>query len=101
MGIRYGDIGGLGLGQFGTGGGQVGIDLGQQRLAFGQRRGLLGNGSLAFFQCCVLVGELLNRNADSLRKQHLKQLVQAGRLRLAFPTTPTHQMQAYRTTESE
>ncbi|MDU0697876.1 RNA-binding domain-containing protein [Pseudomonas aeruginosa] len=47
------------------------------------------------------LAELLNRNADSLRKQHLKQLVQAGRLRLAFPTTPTHQMQAYRTTESE
>ncbi|MCE5364348.1 RNA-binding domain-containing protein [Pseudomonas anguilliseptica] len=47
------------------------------------------------------LAELLSRNADSLRKQHLKQLVQTGRLQLAFPTTPTHQMQAYRTTESE
>ncbi len=47
------------------------------------------------------LAELLKRNADSLRKQHLKQLVQTGRLRLAFPTAPTHQMQAYRSTEDE
>ena len=47
------------------------------------------------------LAELLQRNGDSLRKQHLKPLLQSGRLRLAFPTKPTHQMQAYRTTESE
>nr|WP_288465592.1 RNA-binding domain-containing protein [uncultured Pseudomonas sp.] len=47
------------------------------------------------------LANLLQRSPDALRQQHLKPLVVSGQLRLAFPTTPTHQMQAYRTTESE
>lgn len=47
------------------------------------------------------LAELVQRNPDALRQQHLKHLVQTNQLRLAFPTVPTHQMQAYRTTESE
>lgn len=47
------------------------------------------------------LARLLQRSSDALRQQHLKPLVVAGHLRLAFPTKPTHQMQAYRTTESE
>lgn len=46
------------------------------------------------------LARLLQRSSDALRQQH-KPLVVAGHLRLAFPTKPTHQMQAYRTTESE
>lgn len=47
------------------------------------------------------LAELLDRDADALRKRHLKPLVDEGRLRLAFPTAPTHRLQAYRTSESE
>ncbi|VXC88151.1 AAA family ATPase [Pseudomonas sp. 8Z] len=47
------------------------------------------------------LASLLQRSPDALRQQHLKPLVVSGQLRLAFPTTPTHQRQAYRTTESE
>lgn len=42
---------------------------------------------------------LVNRDADALRQQHLKPLVKEGKLRLAFPTAPTHAKQAYRATE--
>ncbi|MDP3978787.1 MAG: putative DNA binding domain-containing protein [Pseudomonas sp.] len=47
------------------------------------------------------LAELVGRSAEAFRKQHLRPLVQQGRLKFAFPTTPTHEMQAYRTTESE
>jgi hypothetical protein len=39
---------------------------------------------------------LLERDQNAFRQQHLKPLVKDGRLRLAFPTTPTHAKQAYR-----
>lgn len=42
------------------------------------------------------VAMLVGRDPDALRQQYLKPLVQAGRLRFAFPTAPTHAMQAYR-----
>jgi hypothetical protein len=42
--------------------------------------------------------ELLNRKSDPLRKNYLKPLVDAGRLSLAFPTTPTNPRQAYTAT---
>jgi ATP-dependent DNA helicase RecG len=42
------------------------------------------------------VAELVDRDADALRQQHLKPLVKDGKLRLAFPTAPTHARQAYR-----
>lgn len=38
---------------------------------------------------------LLHRKPDPLRKQHLKPLVERGAIALAFPTTPTHPLQAY------
>ena len=43
--------------------------------------------------CC-----LLQRKPDALRKHYLKPLVERGALALAFPTTPTHPLQAYTTT---
>lgn len=38
---------------------------------------------------------LVQRTPDALRQQYLKQLVEQGKLGLAFPTTPTHPQQAY------
>lgn len=48
-----------------------------------------------------VLAELLGRTSDALRQQHLKPLVGAGQLRLAFPTTPTHPQQAYITVEDD
>lgn len=45
------------------------------------------------------LAELVNRDPDALRQQHLKPLAKEGKLRLAFPTAPTHARQAYRATE--
>lgn len=45
------------------------------------------------------LAELVNRDNDALRQQHLKPLVKEGKLCLAFPTAPTHAKQAYRATE--
>lgn len=41
---------------------------------------------------------LLKRKPDPLRKQYLKPLVECGALSMAFPTTPTHPLQAYTAT---
>jgi predicted HTH transcriptional regulator len=45
------------------------------------------------------LSELVDRDSDALRQQHLKPLAKEGKLRLAFPTAPTHAKQAYRATE--
>jgi len=45
------------------------------------------------------LAELVNRDPDALRQQHLKPLAKSGKLRLAFPTAPTHARQAYRAAE--
>ncbi len=42
---------------------------------------------------------LVARDSDALRQQHLKPLAKEGKLRLAFPTAPTHAKQAYRAAE--
>lgn len=44
------------------------------------------------------IAALVDRDPDALRKHYLKPLVQANRLHFAFPTAPTHAMQAYRAT---
>ncbi len=46
------------------------------------------------------LAELVNRKPDTLRDQYLSKLVRDKRLSLAFPTTPTHERQAYCTTAS-
>ncbi len=43
------------------------------------------------------LAELVNRKAEPLRKHYLSPMVKANTLCLAFPTTPTHEKQAYRT----
>lgn len=48
-----------------------------------------------------VLAELVNRNADSLRRKYLDELVKTQRVRRAFPATPTHEMQSYRTEEVE
>ena len=49
------------------------------------------------FISLAALAKLLNRNPDGLRQQYLKQLVKEAKVVLAFPTTPTHEKQAYRT----
>lgn len=41
------------------------------------------------------LAELVNRRPDTLREQYLGKLVRERKLLLAFPTTPTHERQAY------
>lgn len=43
-----------------------------------------------------VLAQLLNRNPDGLRQQHLSEMVRNHHIRLAFPATPTHEKQAYR-----
>ncbi|MCG6118891.1 MAG: putative DNA binding domain-containing protein [Aquimonas sp.] len=43
------------------------------------------------------LADLVQRDANALRQQYLSRLVAAERLKLAFPTAPTHHRQAYRT----
>lgn len=43
------------------------------------------------------LAKLLDRHPDGLRQQHLTMMVRNRQIRLAFPTTPTHEKQAYRT----
>ena len=44
-----------------------------------------------------ILAELLRRHPDYLRRNHLDELVKTQRIRRAFPATPTHEMQSYRT----
>jgi ATP-dependent DNA helicase RecG len=45
------------------------------------------------------LGVLLNRSSVSLRNRYLTPLVRERKLLLSFPTTPTHEKQAYRTAD--
>lgn len=45
------------------------------------------------------LAELLMRNPDSLRRNYLDELVKTQRIRRAFPATPTHEMQSYRSVD--
>ncbi len=47
------------------------------------------------------LAQLVTRDEDAFRQQYLKPLAKGGKLKLAFPTTPTHAKQAYRTAELE
>lgn len=46
------------------------------------------------------LAELVNRRPESLRNEYLTPMVRARSLSLAFPTTPTHERQAYCATRS-
>lgn len=46
------------------------------------------------------LAQLLNRKPASLRNEYLTQMVKSKLLTLAFPTTPTHERQAYCATSS-
>jgi len=45
------------------------------------------------------LAQLVNRDPDAFRQQYLKPLAKDGKLRLAFPTAPTHAKQAYRSVD--
>jgi hypothetical protein len=42
-----------------------------------------------------VLANLVDRHPNSLRQRYIKTLVDQGDLRLAFPSTPNHQKQAY------
>ena len=44
-----------------------------------------------------MLAQIMDRKIDTLRKRYLSPMVKANKLCLAFPTTPTHEKQAYRT----
>ena len=44
-----------------------------------------------------MLAQVLNRKPEALRRSYLKHMIKDQRLCLAFPTTPTHEKQAYRT----
>ena len=48
-----------------------------------------------------VLAELLNRDPDGLRKGYLDNLVKEQRIRRAFPGTPTHELQSYKTSDVE
>ncbi len=48
-----------------------------------------------------VLAALVHRNADTLRKSYLDGLVKFRRIRRAFPSTPTHEKQSYRTVDAE
>lgn len=45
------------------------------------------------------LAELVRRKPETLREQYLTRLLRQRKLALAFPTTPTHERQAYTTAE--
>lgn len=45
--------------------------------------------------------ELLNKNADTLRKNHLNRLLKEEKIALAYPTKPRHPAQGYRLREEQ
>ncbi|WP_116828644.1 RNA-binding domain-containing protein [Pseudomonas syringae] len=49
------------------------------------------------FVTLTALAKLVNRHPDGLRQQHLSTMVRNRQVRLAFPTKPTHERQAYRT----
>lgn len=44
-----------------------------------------------------VLAKLLHRHSDTLRKTYLDRLVKTNRIKRAFPGTPTHEKQSYRT----
>ncbi len=50
-----------------------------------------------YYLTLQVLAQLVSRTPDALRQRYLKQLVEQGRLGLAFPTAPTHPQQAYTT----
>lgn len=51
------------------------------------------------FVTLACLAELVQRKPETLREQYLTRLVRERKLALAFPTTPTHERQAYTTAE--
>lgn len=51
------------------------------------------------FLTLSVLSQLVCRNPDGLRQQHLSRMVKSGMMTLAFPTKPTHEKQAYRAVE--
>ena len=49
------------------------------------------------FLTISVLAQILQREIDTLRKRYLSPMVKANKLCLAFPMTPTHEKQAYRT----
>jgi hypothetical protein len=50
-----------------------------------------------YFLSLNVLARLVDRNPDGLRQRYLNGMVRNREIRLAFPATPTHEKQAYRT----
>lgn len=42
-----------------------------------------------------VLGKIVNRNPDGLRQRYIKSLIEDNKLKMAFPSTPNHEKQAY------
>jgi predicted HTH transcriptional regulator len=67
----------------------------KKKLAKETMEGIILNLCQQHYLTLQVLAQLLHRTSDALRQQYLKPLVEAGKLRLAFPTAPTHPHQAY------
>ncbi|MEO6624286.1 MAG: ATP-binding protein, partial [Burkholderiaceae bacterium] len=56
---------------------------------------------MARFVTLRCLAELIQRKSETLRDQYLSKMVRERKLTLAFPTTPTHERQAYCSTVSD
>ncbi|MDI1309242.1 MAG: putative DNA binding domain-containing protein [Methylotenera sp.] len=67
-----------------------------KRLASDEMKTLISSVCRDQFLTLHVLAKLLNRSPDALRQQHLNEMVRSQQIGLAFPATPTHEKQAYR-----
>ena len=72
-----------------------------ERLQKEKMRDLIMQVCTGHFVPLAVLATLVNRRPDALRKQHLTEMVRSRQLVLAFPSTPTHEKQAYKAAENE
>jgi predicted HTH transcriptional regulator len=66
------------------------------KIAESEMREVILNLCQNHFLTLNVLAKLVDRNADALRKSYLNKMVKEKLIRLAFPKTPTHEKQAYR-----
>lgn len=68
----------------------------RQRLPRARMEGIILSMCRERYLTLNVLAQLLSRNPEALRKQYLNAMVKSGHIRQAFPMTPTHEKQAYR-----
>lgn len=77
------------------------LSLIKKRLAPQQMQQLIEQLCEHRFLTAKELADLLNRDIHALRKRHLTPMVEQNRLQLAYPDTPQHPNQAYKSTQKE